>query len=131
MKPDLKLGMLGIVMMAILASAVCVAADPMEELIQSLGDEYEALIPAPNSSVGTDYPTRQAALGSLYTARSMGLIYQQNQEMLSRQGELADKYDEIIDQNREIIRLLTIISERIEPFADEPPGTPGFGNPDQ
>jgi hypothetical protein len=113
--------------MAILASAVYVSADPMEELIQSLGDKYEALIPAPNSSVGTDYPTRQAALGSLYTARSMGLIYQQNQEMLSRQGELADKYDEIIDQNREIIRLLTIISERIEPVEYEPPGTPGSG----
>ena len=123
--------MLVMLIMAILASAVYVSADPMEELIQSLGDEYEALIPAPNSSVGTDYPTRQAALGSLYTARSMGLIYQQNQEMLSRQGELADKYDEIIDQNREIIRLLTIISERIEPIENEPPGTPGSGYPDQ
>jgi hypothetical protein len=123
--------MLGIVMMAILMSAVCATADPMEELIQSLGDEYEALTPAPNSSVGTDYPTRQAALGSLYTARSMGLIYQQNQEMLSRQRDLADKYDEIIDQNREIIRLLTIIAERIEPVGDEPPGTPGSGFSDQ
>ena len=127
----MKRVMLVMLIMAILASAVYVSADPMEELIQSLGDEYEALIPAPNSSVGTDYPTRQAALGSLYTARSMGLIYQQNQEMLSRQGELADKYDEIIDQNREIIRLLTIISERIEPVSDEPPGTPGSGDPDQ
>ena len=127
----MKRVMLVMLIMAILASAVCVSADPMEELIQSLGDEYEALIPAPNSSVGTDYPTRQAALGSLYTARSMGLIYQQNQEMLSRQGELADKYDEIIDQNREIIRLLTIISERIEPVSDEPPGTPWSGDPAQ
>jgi elongation factor P--beta-lysine ligase len=123
--------MLVILIMAILASAVCVSADPMEELIQSLGDEYEALIPAPNSSVGTDYPTRQAALGSLYTARSMGLIYQQNQEMLSRQAELADKYDEIIDQNREIIRLLAVIAERIEPVSDEPPGTPESEDPDQ
>jgi hypothetical protein len=127
----MKRGMLVILIMAILASAVCVSADPMEELIQSLGDEYEALIPAPNSSVGTDYPTRQAALGSLYTARSMGLIYQQNQEMLSRQGELADKYDEIIDQNREIIRLLAVIAERIEPVSDEPPGTPESEDPDQ
>jgi hypothetical protein len=127
----MKPSMIGILMVALLASAVCVAADPMEELIQSLGDEYEALTPPPNSSVGTDYPLRQAALGSLYTARSMGLIYQQNQEMLSRQGELADKYDEIIDQNREIIRLLTVIAERIEPIEDEPPGTPGSGYPDQ
>jgi len=127
MRPNIKISMLGIVIMVILAIAVCVSADPMEELIRSLGDEYEALRPAPNSSVGTDYPTRQAAIGSLYTARSMGLIYQQNQEMLSRQGELADKYDEVIDQNREIIRLLTIISERIKPVEDEPPGTPGSG----
>lgn len=127
----MKRGMLVMLIMAILASAVYVSADPMEELIQSLGDEYEALIPAPNSSVGTDYPTRQAALGSLYTARSMGLIYQQNQEMLSRQGELADKYDEIIDQNREIIRLLAVIAERIEPVSDEPPGTPESEDPDQ
>lgn len=127
----MKRSMVGILMVVILASAVCVYADPMEELIQSLGDEYEAMIPAPNSSVGTDYPTRQAALGSLYTARSLGLIYQQNQEMISRQGELSDKYDEIIDQNREIIRLLTVISERIAPEDEEPPGTPGSGYPDQ
>jgi hypothetical protein len=126
----MKQSMIGILMVAILVSAVCVNADPMEELIQSLGDEYEAMIPAPNSSVGTDYPTRQAALGSLYTARSLGLIYQQNQEMISRQGELSEKYDEIIDQNREIIRLLTVISERIEPV-EEAPGTPGSGYPDQ
>ena len=126
----MKRSMVGILMVAILASAVCVYADPMEELIQSLGDEYEAMIPAPNSSVGTDYPSRQAALGSLYTARSMGLIYQQNQEMISRQGELSDKYDEIIDQNREIIRLLKVISERIAPV-EEIPGTPGSSYPNQ
>jgi hypothetical protein len=105
-------------------------ADPMDELIQSLNNEYESLIPAPNSSVGTDYPTRQAALGSLYTARSMGLIYQQNQDMLSQQRDLAEKYDEIIEQNREIIRLLRLIAERMEPV-DEVPGVPGSGDSDQ
>lgn len=100
-------------------------ADPMNDLIQSLEDEYTSMIPAPNSSVGTDYPTRQAALAAFYTARSMGLIYQQNQEMLSGQRDLADKYDEIIDQNREIIRLLGIISERMEPQEEMVPGVPG------
>ena len=115
---------------AILAIAICVYADPMEDLIQSLGDEYEALRPAPNSSVDTDYPTRQAAIGALYTAQSLGLIYRQNQEMLSQQGELANKYDEIIDQNREIIRLLAIIAERIEPV-EEVPGVPGSDFSDQ
>ena len=126
----MKRYMMWILMVAILAVAVYVSADPMQDLIQSLNDEYESLVPAPNSSVGTDYPTRQTALGALYTARSMGLIYQQNQEMLSQQGELADKYDQIIEQNREIIRLLTLISERIEP-AGEVPGTPGGGLPNQ
>ena len=126
----MKRYMMWIVMVAFLAVAVYVSADPMQDLIQSLNDEYESLVPAPNSSVGTDYPTRQTALGALYTARSMGLIYQQNQEMLSQQGELADKYDQIIEQNREIIRLLTLISERIEPVG-EVPGTPGGGLPNQ
>jgi hypothetical protein len=82
----MKASMISVLIVAILAIAVSLMADPMDDLIQSLDNEYEALIPAPNSSVGTDYPTRQAALGSLYTARSMGLIYQQNQEMLTRQS---------------------------------------------
>jgi len=115
-----------IITVAILSAAVVAFADPMEDLIQSLNNEYEDLVPAPNSSVGTDYPSRQAALGALYTTRSMGLIYRQNQEMLSQQGELADKYDQIIEQNREIIRLLNVIAERLEPV-DGAPGTPGSG----
>ena len=113
------------VLMVLVSATTGVLADPMEELIQSLDSEYEALTPAPNSSVGTDYPLRQAALGVLYTTRSMGLIYQQNQEMLSQQGELADKYDEIIEQNREMIRLLSIIAERLEPVGETVPGVPG------
>lgn len=116
----MKKSRMWMLMVAILAAAVCASADPMDELIQSLNEEYEALRPAPNSSVGTDYPLRQAAIGSLYTTRSMGLIYQQNQELISRQSELADKYDEIIEQNREIIRLLTMISEKIEPVGGMP-----------
>jgi hypothetical protein len=125
----MKASMISVLIVAILAIAVSLMADPMDDLIQSLDNEYEALIPAPNSSVGTDYPTRQAALGSLYTARSMGLIYQQNQEMLTRQSELSDKYDEIISQNREMIRLLALIAERIEPIDEMVPGTPGSQMP--
>ena len=114
------------VLIVLVSATASVLADPMDELIQSLDSEYEALTPAPNSSVGTDYPLRQAALGSLYATKSMGLIYQQNQEMLSRQGELAEKYDQIIDQNQEIIRLLSIIAERLEPV-EEAPGVPNSG----
>ena len=116
--------------LAILAIAIGVTADPMDELIQSLNREYESLVPAPYRSVDTDYPTRQAALGALYTARSMGLIYQQAQEMLAGQRELTEKYDEIITQNQEIIRLLSVIAERMEPVEDVP-GTPGVGSSGQ
>lgn len=127
----MKQSMICLSTLVILAVTAGVVADPMEELIQSLDNEFKELVPAPNSSVGTDYPTRQAALGSLYTARSMGLIYQQNQEMLARQSELSDKYDEMIAQNREMIRLLKTISERIKPIDDMPPGTPGGDIPNQ
>ena len=120
----------GLLLLGFLAAAPGVWADPMDELIESLTNEYESMIPAPNSSVGTDYPTRQAALGSLYTARSVGLVYEQNQEMLSQQRELTDKYNEIIEQNREIIRLLGVIAERLEPV-EEVPGMPGSGDSEQ
>ena len=101
-------------------------ADPMQELIETLGNEYEALMPPPSGSVGTDYPVRQAALGSLYTTRSLGLIYYQNQEMLVRQEALLGRYDRVIEQNRQIIRLLKIISERTLPMeAPLPPQNQG------
>lgn len=122
--------MTGALVLLSLVVAVGATADPMDELIESLNREYEALVPEPYSSVGTDYPTRQAALGSLYTARSVGLIYEQAQEMLSGQRELNQKYDEIIAQNRELIRLLSVIAERLE-TPEEVPGTPGMGAEDQ
>jgi hypothetical protein len=101
-------------------------ADPMQDLIETLGSEYEALMPPPSGSVGTDYPVRQAALGSLYTARSIGLLYYQNQQMLARQEALLARYDQVIDQNRQIIRLLKIISDRTLPIdAPSPPQNPG------
>ncbi len=118
----MKKYLFGLVILLFLTISVSAQADPMRELIETLGSEYEALIPAPSGSVGTDYPTRQAALGSLYTARSIGLIYYQNQEMLSRQEELLSRYDRVIEQNRQIIRLLKIISE-------QPPAIPGEDSP--
>ena len=113
-------------MVWLLALVHAVNADPMQDLIETLGSEYEALMPPPSGSVGTDYPVRQAALGSLYTARSIGLIYYQNQEMLARQAALLGRYDQVIEQNRQIIRLLKIISERTLPVdAPLPRQNPG------
>jgi hypothetical protein len=112
-------------MVCLLAMIPVVNADPMQELIETLGSEYEALMPPPSGSVGTDYPVRQAALGSLYTARSIGLLYYQNQAMLAGQEALLSRYDQVIEQNRQIIRLLKVISERTLPVdAPLPPQNP-------
>ncbi|MDJ0803912.1 MAG: hypothetical protein QNI97_13640 [Desulfobacterales bacterium] len=124
----MKTSIFGLAVLMAMASAALVRADPMSELIETLGSEYEALMPAPSGSVGTDYPSRQAALGSLYTARSIGLIYYQNQEMLSRQEALLNRYDRVIDQNRQIIRLLKIISEQSSTAPAETSSLPA-GNP--
>ncbi len=103
-------------------------ADPMQELMETLGNEYEALIPPPSGSIGTDYPSRQAALGSLYTTRSIGLIYYQNKEMLSQQEALLRRYDQVLQQNRQIINLLKTISERMTlPEPQEVPALDGEG----
>lgn len=108
----MKIRFFGLVILLVSLLVASAHADPMQELIQTLGSEYEALMPAPSGSVGTDYPTRQAAIGSLYTARSIGLIYYQNQEMLAQQAAILSRYDRMIEQNRQIIKLLTVISEQ-------------------
>jgi hypothetical protein len=123
----MKIRMLTLTLAAVLLSVGLIHADPMQQLIDTLGSEYEALVPPPSSSVGTDYPTRQAALGAFYTARSIGLLYDQNQALLTRQDALLSRYDEIIEQNRQIINLLRTISERITPPKVPPPPAPSAG----
>jgi len=87
-------------------------AESMDELIDSLDKQYEELVPAPYSSVNTDYKLSQVALGSLYTTKALNLLYKQNQEISKKYDTLIQKYDKVIDQNDEIIRLLTVISEK-------------------
>lgn len=79
--------------------------DEMNALINELDHKYNALTPAPNSSINNDYKLSQTALGSLYVAKSLALIYEQNQR-------ISGKYDRIIEQNREIIKLLKKIAQR-------------------
>ena len=116
----MKMRFFGLTILFVSLLVVSVHADPMRELIQTLGSEYEALVPAPSGSVGTDYPTRLAAIGSLYTARSICLIYYQNQEMLAQQAAIISRYDRMIEQNRQIIKLLTVISEQSAPVETPP-----------
>jgi hypothetical protein len=100
-------------MSAVLFVATNAFADPMGDLLDQLGKEYEAVKPRSQySSVRTDYLLEQTALANYYTNRSLGLIYGQNEQMMTKYDDLLAKYDQIIEQNREIIRLLSQIAKK-------------------
>jgi hypothetical protein len=87
--------------------------DPMEDLLEQFKKDYEAEEPSSQySSVKSDYKIGQAALGAFYTTRTVGLLYKQNQELILKYDEMLAKYDQIIEQNREIIRLLSALSNK-------------------
>jgi hypothetical protein len=114
-----------VVILVLLFPAMCAFADPMGDLLDQFGKEYEAVIPRSQySSVGTDYKLTQAALGTYYTTRSLSLLYSQNEQMMDKYDELLAKYDQVIEQNREIIRLLSQIAKKgVTP--GRPEETPG------
>ena len=95
---------------AVLPLAAAAHADSMEALVDQFNQDFEALKPEPHSSVNSDYVFRQTALGSLYMTRALGMLYEQNREFLDKYEEVSAKYDQIIEQNQEIIRLLGIIA---------------------
>ncbi|MGD8543381.1 MAG: hypothetical protein PVI27_04775 [Desulfobacteraceae bacterium] len=81
------------------------------DLMNEFGQAFEALRPpAPGSSVNSDYKIGQTALGTYYTTKTLGLIYDQNQELSRKYDQMLEKYDEVIQQNLEIIRLLRIMT---------------------
>ncbi|MBU0993998.1 MAG: hypothetical protein KJ737_16000 [Proteobacteria bacterium] len=89
-----------------------VSAESMDEMIDQLGREFDSLKPPPNSSVNADYKLEQAALGTLYTAKAINKLFEQNQEMLEKYNEMLMKYNEMVEQNKEVIRLLSIIAKK-------------------
>ncbi len=91
------------------------AGDPLEELLEEFNKQYEAIKPPSQfSSVGSDYKLGQAALGTLYTTKAIGLLYKQNREILEKYNEMLRKYDKVIEQNREIIKILSQIAKNQE-----------------
>lgn len=87
-------------------------ADPLAELMEEFSKEYDAARPpTPYSSVNSDYKLKQAALGSIYTTRTLGLLYRQNQQLMEKYDEMLLKYDQVIEQNKEIIDLLSILAK--------------------
>lgn len=84
----------------------------MEDLMSQFGQAYEAAKPEKNSSINTDYKLEQAALGTYYSTKALNLIYEQNKDLTNKYEQMAERYNEIVEQNKEMIRLLKIISEK-------------------
>jgi len=87
----------------------------IDELTEQFDEEYEALKPpSKSSSVRSDYMFHQTALATMYTSKMLKLMYEQNQEILSKYDEILQKYDEMIQQNNEIIKLLSELGKKEE-----------------
>jgi hypothetical protein len=85
-----------------------VRSDPLSDLMDQFTKEYDATKPpSPYSSVDSDYKIKQAALGSIYTTRTLGLLYRQNEQLIAKYDEMLRKYDQMIEQNKQIIDLLS------------------------
>ncbi len=99
--------------------AGAVAADPMGALLEQYEERFEAVVPEPYSSINSDYRFDQIAMGSMYTTKALGLLHAQNLEIIRQQSEMIRKYDKLIEQNEELIRLLKRMAG-----APAPPGMP-------
>ena len=86
--------------------------ESFDKLTNEFGVEFEALKPLPNSSLNADFKQAQIALGAVYTIKALRLLYIQNQELINKNDDIKDKYDEIIEQNRELIKLLSILVKK-------------------
>ena len=87
-----------------------VYSDSVDNLARELSEEFEKRVPGDNSSVDSDYKLEQIALGTLYTTRILQLMYGQDKDMIYKINLLSEKYDRIIEQNKEIINLLKKIA---------------------
>jgi hypothetical protein len=81
-------------------------AQSMGGLVDQYQKEYQEVKPRPGSSVGTDYKLDQIAMGALYTVRSLSMLHDQNDQIIQNQRALMDRYDRMIRQSDEVVRLL-------------------------
>lgn len=98
------------------------AQENVDSLMDQLQEEYEKVMPpSPTSSVNSDYPVRQTAVGVFYSAKLMSHLIKQNQilsgkydQTLKINQDLINKFSLMLKQNKEIIKLLKIIAENLE-----------------
>jgi hypothetical protein len=100
------------VLLIVLGCPYVLFGESMDEMAEQYEKEYNALVPPPNSSMNSDYKLGQVALGTLYTGKSIKMLYDQNQKQIDQNQTMLLKYDEIIRQNNEIINLLKIIAKK-------------------
>ncbi len=88
-------------------------SESMDEIEDQFSKEYEALKPpSESSSVRTDYKFDQTALATLYTTKMLRLMYNQNQQIISKYDDILQKYDKMIQQNEEVIKLLSDLAKQ-------------------
>jgi len=103
------------VLWVVLSCPSTLFCESMDEMAEQYEKEYNALVPPPNSSMNSDYKMGQVALGTMYTGKSIKMLYDQNQKQIDQNQIMILKYDEIIRQNNEIINLLKIIAKKGTP----------------
>lgn len=103
------------VVISLILTTNIVLGDDSDDLFNELGQEYDSLKPAPYSSVNPDYKIQQIAVGVLYMNKSVGLLFKQNMEVTKIYEEMLVRQDELIKQNRQIIKLLTEIAKKDKP----------------
>ena len=112
---------LSCIMLFLIVSNVA-AQENVDSLMDQLQEEYEKVMPpSPTSSVNSDYPLRQTAVGVFYSAKLMSHLIKQNQILSSKYDQslkinqdLINKFSLILKQNKEIIKLLKTIAENSE-----------------
>ncbi len=100
------------VLLCVLGCPSTLFCESMDEMAEQYEKEYHALVPPPNSSMNSDYKLGQVALGTMYTGKSIKMLYDQNQKQIDQNQIMILKYDEIIRQNNEIINLLKILAKK-------------------
>jgi|GEM_PF-5128575 len=76
------------------------------DVSDKFSQKFNALRPPENSSVHSDYLFEQIALGSEYTIIMLENLGRNNEMVNRKMDAIIERLDTLIDQNREIIKLL-------------------------
>ncbi len=101
-----------LVAVIILGFPAGVFGDPMARLLERFSSVYDGLEPPPNSSVHGDFKRERIMVSTAYTVEALKLLHDQNTRLAEKYDLMLEKYDGIMEQNREMIELLKRIAEK-------------------